>query len=62
MEASYITSGGDRFRAHFGNGSDITRELYKVVTLMGKAGRQVADYFRQADDARPWSCIRTFWR
>ena len=30
----------------------ITRELYKVVTLMGKAGRQVADYFRQADDAQ----------
>lgn len=30
---------------------NITRELYKVVTLMGKAGRQVADYFRQADDA-----------
>lgn len=29
----------------------ITRELYKVVTLMAKAGRQVADYFRQADDA-----------
>ncbi len=29
---------------------DITRELYKVVTLMGKAGRQVADFFRQADD------------
>jgi hypothetical protein len=29
---------------------DITRELYKVVTLMGKAGRQVADLFRQADD------------
>jgi hypothetical protein len=31
---------------------NITRELYKVVTLMGKAGRQVADYFRQADDAQ----------
>jgi len=30
----------------------ITRELYKVVTLMAKAGRQVADYFRQADDAQ----------
>jgi hypothetical protein len=30
----------------------ITRELYKVVSLMGKAGRQVADYFRQADDAQ----------
>lgn len=29
---------------------DITRELYKVVTLMGKAGRKVSDLFRQADD------------
>lgn len=31
---------------------NITRELYKVVTLMGKAGRQVADFFRRADDAQ----------
>lgn len=31
---------------------NITRELYKVVTLMGKAGRQVADFFRQADDSQ----------
>lgn len=31
---------------------NITRKLYKVVTLMSKAGRQVADYFRQADDAQ----------
>lgn len=31
---------------------NITRELYKVVTLMGRAGRQVADLFRQADDAQ----------
>lgn len=30
---------------------NITLELYKVVTLMGKAGRQVATYFRQANDA-----------
>ena len=29
---------------------DITRELYKVVTLMEKGGRRVADLFRQADD------------
>ncbi len=29
----------------------ITRELYKVVTLMGKAGQQVAESFRVADDA-----------
>lgn len=31
---------------------NITLELYKVVTLMGKAGRQVSDLFRQADDAQ----------
>jgi hypothetical protein len=30
---------------------EITRELYKVVTLMGEGGRTVADLFRQADDA-----------
>lgn len=30
---------------------EITRELYKVVTLMGEGGRSVADLFRQADDA-----------
>ncbi|WP_022662349.1 hypothetical protein [Paucidesulfovibrio longus] len=30
---------------------DITQELYKVVTLMGKGGREVAELFRQADDA-----------
>jgi hypothetical protein len=30
----------------------ITRELYKVVSLMATAGRQVADLFRQADDAQ----------
>ncbi|WP_045211725.1 hypothetical protein [Desulfonatronovibrio magnus] len=30
---------------------NITRELYKVVTLMSKGGSQVAEYFRQADDA-----------
>lgn len=29
---------------------DITKELYKVVTLMSKAGQQVATYFRQAND------------
>ena len=31
--------------------AEITRELYKVVTLMGKGGDRVADLFRQADDA-----------
>ncbi|NCC23597.1 MAG: hypothetical protein EOM25_00155 [Deltaproteobacteria bacterium] len=30
---------------------DITRELYKVITLMENGGRHVADLFRQADDA-----------
>lgn len=30
----------------------VTRELYKVVTLMGHGGRQVADLFRQADDGQ----------
>ncbi len=30
---------------------DITRELYKVVTLMDQGARRVADLFRQADDA-----------
>lgn len=30
---------------------NITRELYKVITLMSKGGTQVAEYFRQADDA-----------
>ncbi|MFW5731187.1 MAG: hypothetical protein ACOCPN_02380 [Desulfonatronovibrionaceae bacterium] len=30
---------------------NITRELYKVITLMSKGGIQVAEYFRQADDA-----------
>lgn len=29
----------------------ITQELYKVVTLMERAGGQVAEYFRQAEDA-----------
>lgn len=29
---------------------NITRELYKVVNLMGEGGRRVADLFRQADD------------
>jgi hypothetical protein len=29
---------------------DIARELYKVVTLMAKAGQQVAMFFRQAND------------
>jgi hypothetical protein len=28
----------------------ITQELYKVVTLMGRAGNLVSEYFRQADD------------
>lgn len=30
---------------------DITRELYKVVNLMGEGGSRVAQLFRQADDA-----------
>ena len=30
---------------------NITRELYKVVRLMGEGGRTVADLFRRADDA-----------
>ena len=30
---------------------NITRELYKVITLMSKGGAQIAEYFRQADDA-----------
>lgn len=30
---------------------EITRELYKVVTLMGEGAARVADMFRQADDA-----------
>ncbi|MDY7001103.1 MAG: hypothetical protein SVS15_04895 [Thermodesulfobacteriota bacterium] len=30
---------------------NITRELYKVVRLMGEGGRTVADMFRRADDA-----------
>ncbi len=30
---------------------NITRELYKVITLMSKSGTQIAEYFRQADDA-----------
>ncbi|MDD4730939.1 MAG: hypothetical protein PHX58_03280 [Desulfovibrio sp.] len=30
---------------------DITQELHKVVALMGKGGREVAELFRQADDA-----------
>lgn len=29
---------------------DITRELYKVVTLMSEGGKRVASMFRQADD------------
>lgn len=30
---------------------EITRELYKVVTLMGEGAGRVAEMFRQADDA-----------
>ncbi|MBU1229317.1 MAG: hypothetical protein KKA55_06735 [Proteobacteria bacterium] len=30
---------------------EITRELYKVVTLMGEGANRVAELFRQADDA-----------
>jgi hypothetical protein len=30
---------------------EITRELYKVVTLMGEGAARVAELFRQADDA-----------
>ncbi|GAB6110375.1 hypothetical protein [Desulfomicrobium salsuginis] len=52
MEASYI----DRVEIISVHTSEmaqsITRELYKVVSLMATAGRQVADLFRQADDAQ----------
>ena len=52
MESSYI----DRVEIVSVHTSEmaqsITRELYKVVSLMGKAGGQVAEYFRQADDAQ----------
>lgn len=30
---------------------EITRELYKVVTIMSEGGKRVAELFRQADDA-----------
>lgn len=30
---------------------DITRELYKVVTIMGQGSQRVAEMFRRADDA-----------
>lgn len=30
---------------------DITQELHKVIQLMSKGGREVAELFRQADDA-----------
>ena len=52
MEASYI----DRVEIISVHTSEmaqsITRELYKVVSLMATDGRQVADLFRQADDAQ----------
>lgn len=52
MEATYI----DRVEIISVHTSEmaqsITRELYKVVSLMATAGRQVADLFRQADDAQ----------
>jgi hypothetical protein len=52
MEAAYI----DRVEIISVHTSEmaqsITRELYKVVSLMATAGRQVADLFRQADDAQ----------
>ena len=52
MEASYI----DRVEIISVHTSEmaqsITRELYKVVALRATAGRQVADLFRQADDAQ----------
>ena len=52
MESSYI----DRVEIISVHASEmaqnITRELYKVVSLMSKAGGQVAEYFRQADDAQ----------
>jgi len=50
MEASYIKRVEIVSVPAAEMAQDITRELYKVVTLMGKAGRQVADLFRQADD------------
>ncbi len=52
MESSYINR-VEIISVHTSEmAQSITRELYKVVSLMGKAGRQVADYFRQADDAQ----------
>ncbi|NLY40311.1 MAG: hypothetical protein GX055_01635 [Desulfovibrionales bacterium] len=51
VEASYIDQVEFRSVPAVEMAQSITLELYKVVTLMGKAGRQVADYFRRADDA-----------
>lgn len=50
MEASYIKRVEIVSVPASEMAQDITRELYKVVTLMGRAGREVADLFRQADD------------
>jgi hypothetical protein len=50
MEASYIKRVEIVSVPASEMAQDITLELYKVVTLMGRAGRQVADLFRQADD------------
>ena len=52
MEASYIER-VEIISVHTSEmAQSITRELYKVVSLMATAGRQVADLFRQADDAQ----------
>ena len=50
MEASYIKRVEIVSVPASEMAQDITRELYKVVTLLGTAGRQVSDLFRQADD------------
>ena len=52
MESSYINR-VEIISVHTSEmAQNITRELYKVVSLMSLAGRQVADYFRQADDGQ----------
>lgn len=51
LDASYIDQVEFRSVPAAEMAQNITLELYKVVTLMGKAGRQVATYFRQANDA-----------
>jgi hypothetical protein len=51
IEASEINSIEIRTMATADMAIEITRELYKVVTLMIEGGRKVATLFRQADDS-----------